>query len=136
MSKSKRAGGNIPRSFIISLGISAATIILLSLIGTVIAGSLDDPTRHLGLISLGVMLLSAALGGIISSGIRGEGSTGFSALVALTVVLIMLLINVLICKGRVSLAAFMNYACYFGVAVMSAFLNRKRSGRRKHRHKH
>lgn len=133
MSRSKRAGGNIPRGFIISLGISAAAIVLLSLVGAMVAVNLDDPTRYLGLISLCVMLLSAVACGIVSTIIKRDTAVRFCSLVALTMVLIMLLIDVIICKGRIAPSALMNYVCYFGVAVISSLLCKKATTKRRHR---
>lgn len=135
MQKGRRAlASSTPISFLICLGLSGGVIMLLSVIGALVASGLDDPTGNLGLISLAVMLISAAITGIFCTRIKGDGGVGFSALVALAVVLIMLLINVIICAGKVSLGAFMNYICFIGVAVGSAFLGKKRErrGHRKH----
>ncbi len=135
MQKGRRAlAGSTPRSFLICLGVSGGVIVLLSVVGALVASGLEDPTGNLGLISLAVMLISAAITGIICTRIKGDGGVGFSALVALAVVLVMLLINVIICAGKVSLGAFMNYICFIGVAVGAAFLGKKRErrGHRKH----
>ncbi len=135
MVKGRRASGvGKPGSFLICLGVSGGTILLLSMVGAAIAAALDDPTGNLGLISLAVMLISAAVSGVFSTRMKGEGGLPFSALVALTVVLIMLLINVIVCAGKVSLGAFMNYLCYLGVAVMAAFLGKKRDKHRRRKH--
>ena len=111
MLKGKRAlqGGNIAGSFLICLALSGAVILGLSLICAFIASRLNDPTGNLGLFSLVAMLLSAVISGVLCARIKGEGGARFSFLVALSVVLIMLLINVIICAGKVSLSAFMNY---------------------------
>lgn len=134
MFKGKRINdGGIMKSFIISFSISFLIILLLSLLSALIAGSLDDPSRAVGLFSLGSLLVSAAASGVISSRIKGEGGLKFAILVALAVVLIMLLINVIVCSGKVSGGSFMNYGCYMGVATLSAFLGRKRERHKRHR---
>ena len=134
MHKAKRALKNsLFQSFFICLSISAGVIVFLSLIFAIIANLLDDPTENLGLFSLAAMLLSAAVSGIVSTRIKGEGGVGFSSLVALTIVLVMLLINVIICVVKISLGAIMNYICYLGVAAMAAFLGRKKEGKRRHK---
>ncbi len=132
MLKGKRTKGSVYQSFFICLISSAAVMVIMAIVCALIASGLDDPTEHLGLFSLGVMLLSAAVSGIISSRMQ-NGSITFSALVALALVLIMLLIDVIICKGKVSLGAFMNYGCYMGVATMSAFLGRKKEKHKRHK---
>ena len=132
--KKSVGGAGTAKLFLICFAISVILILLFSLISSAIVGSLDDPTESVGIFSLGTMLIAAALSGIISTRIKGEGGLRFSTLVALSVVLIMLLINVIISSGRVSGGAFMNYGCYLGVVALSAFLGRKREGHRKHRH--
>lgn len=134
MFKGKRINdGGIMKSFIISFCLSFLIILLLSLLSALIAGSLDDPGKVIGLFSLGSLLVSAAVSGVVSSRIKGEGGLKFAILVALAVVLIMLLINVIVCSGKVSGGSFMNYGCYMGVAALSAFLGRKRDRHKRHR---
>lgn len=134
VSKRSMGGAGTAKLFLICFAISVSLIILLSLISAAIVGSLDDPTESVGIFSLGSMLVSAAISGILSTRIKGEGGLRFATLVALSVVLIMLLINVIISSGRVSGGAFMNYGCYLGVAALSAFLGRKRERHRNHKY--
>ena len=119
------------RSFIICFCLSALNIILFSLVSAFFLSKLNDPTTALGIFSLGTMILSAIVSGILCIRIKEDGGLKFPALVSLAVVLIMLLINVIISQGKVSGGAFMNYACYLGSYVLAAFLGRrkKRSGR-------
>ena len=92
MLKTKRGNdGGIFRSFIFCFGFSALTIVVLSLISAIIVNGLDDPTAFLGIFSLGTMILAAVASGIFSIKIKRESTVGYSALVALSVVLIMLL---------------------------------------------
>lgn len=126
--------GGVAQSFFICFAISVFLIILFSLISALIAGALDDPTKYLGVFSLGAMLLSAMVAGVSCTRIKGEGGVRFASLVALAVVLLMLLINVIICAGKVSGGAFMNYGCYLGTFILSAVLGKKREGHRRHRH--
>ena len=135
MHKGKRMpSGGVAQSFIICFLISALLIILLSLISAVILGALEDPTGNVGLFSLGAMLLSAIASGVCCVQIKGEDGVRFSALVALAVVLVMLLINVILSQGRVSVGAFMNYGCYLGCFILAAYLGKRKDRHRKHRH--
>ena len=124
----------LAKCFIICFAISGLLIILFSLFSAFIVGALDDPTKSIGLFSLAAMILSAIVSGIICARIRAEGEIRFSCLVGLAVVLAMLLINVIISKGKVSLGAFMNYGCYLGAFTLSALLGRRRVNHRHHRH--
>lgn len=127
----KTDGGAV--KFLICFGFSAVVIIVCSFITSLIAGSAKDPTGMIGIYSLAAMLISAAAGGVFSGRMHGDGGTVYAALVALAVVLVMLLIAVIICGGRVSAGAFMNYGCYLGVSTLSAFLGKKRATHRVHR---
>ena len=125
---------SVAGGFILCFAISILLIVLFSLLSALILDGLKDPTKNIGMFSLGAMVLSAMLSGILCSRIKSEGGLRFASLVGLAVVLIMLLINVIISSGRVSLAAFMNYGCYLGAYILSAYLGRKRDGHHKHRH--
>ena len=127
----KTDGGAV--KFLVCFGFSIAAILVCSFITSLIAGGSKDPTGMIGIFSLAAMLISAAAGGVFSSRIRGEGGTVYAALVALAVVLVMLLIAVILCGGRVSAGAFMNYGCYLGVSALSAFLGKRRATHRVHR---
>ena len=128
----KSTGRSVAEEMLICLGLSALVIILTSLVGALIASGLKDPTGSLGLISLGAMVVSAIVSGLFSARF-GDGSLRRSALEALAVVLIMLLVGVIISAGRVSGGAFMNYGCYFGIYLLSAYLGRRKHGHRRHR---
>ena len=136
MFKSNRSktGRGIGTSFLICLTSSALLILTFSFIVSLIVGALNDPTRHIGIFSLIAMLISALCSGIICGLINKDGGTGFAALVSLATVLIMLLISLIISGGRVTGGAFMNYACYVGVAVISSLLGKRHS--RRHGHKY
>ena len=101
--------------FLLCLMASAISILIFSLLTSLIANSLNDPTKYIGIFSLIAMLLSSAAAGITCSHIYKEGGMLIPSLTSLSMVLIMLLINVILSGGKVSAGAFMNYACYFGV---------------------
>ena len=124
---------SIYKSFFIGFGLSWAVILAITLISTAITTSLDDPTGNIGIFALGSLLISAAISGFVCCRIKGDGGVAFSTLISLAVTLIMLLINVIACGGKVTLGAILNYICYIGVASLSALLGKKRSNHRKHR---
>lgn len=135
MLKGKKVNDSgVMKNFLISFSISVLVIVLLSLLSSLIVSGLEDPGGVIGIFSLGSLLISAVVSGVMSSRIKGDGGLKFATLVALAVVLLMLLINVILCGGKVSGSSFMNYGCYMGVAVLSAFLGRKRERHARHRH--
>ncbi len=133
MRKRSRTAGGIAESFIICLALSCLIIIVLSLISAAVLSRMGNPTKYIGIFSLISMLISAMIGGICSSRLRGEGEVRFASLVALAVVLIMLLINVIATAGRVSVGAFMNYGCYLGVYILAATVGKRRGHRIHHK---
>ena len=134
MLKTKRGkDGGIFRDFIFCFGFSALAIFLLSLVSAMILNMLDDPTAILGIFSLSTMILAAIVSGIFSVKLRREATVGYAALVALSVVLIMLLVNVIMSGGKISAAAFMNYGCYVGTYCLGAILGKHIGGRKRHR---
>lgn len=125
------SGGAV--SFLICLGFSAAALCLASLIGAFIAINNDDPTGVLGIASLASMIFAAIVSGVFAARFKAGAGLGYYALSALTVVLIMLLINVIMSAGRVSGGAFMNYGCYMGSYLLASYLGRKKEGPRRHK---
>lgn len=119
--------------FLLCLALSAGLIILLSVVATLVLIRLNDPTAVLGISSLAVMMLSAALAGLICHVIHKEAGVKFGLLVGLTTTLIMLLINVIISMGHVSLGSFMNYGCYLGIYGLAVYLAKGSGGRRRRR---
>ncbi len=116
--------------FLISLGFSALMIVALSFVFALVAGKLTDPTKNLAIFSFAALLISAAAGGIFSARIS-DGKLSFSLLSSAAVLLIMLIVCIVANSGKIPASAFMNYGCYMGVAVFSAFL-----GSREKKHKH
>lgn len=127
----KTDGGAL--KFLICLGFSALLMLVCSFIMSIIAANSNDPTGMIGICSLIAMLLSAVGGGIFSVRMKGDGGIPYAILVALGLVLLMLLIAVISCGGKVLGSAFMNYGCYLGVTAMSAFLGKKKTTHRMHK---
>lgn len=136
MSKGRKYTGGGAVGFLICLGFSAAALCLTSFIGALIAAGSDDPTGIIGICSLAAMIVAAIASGIFAARFKAGAGLGYYALAALTVVLVMLLINVIISAGRVSGASFMNYGCYMGAFLLFSYLGRKKDGHRRHRHSH
>ncbi len=124
------SNSNTAITFLICLGISLSAVILLSCLFALVANTSKNPTGNLGVFSLCALLISGAVGGFISAKIKKEKAMTFSALIALAVVAIMLIICIII-KGKLSGSAFMNYACYMGIASFSGFLGSREKKRRR-----
>jgi putative membrane protein (TIGR04086 family) len=124
--------GNLAITFLISLAISTSAIILLSLTFALIANMSNDPTGNLEIFSFVALLLSGAIGGFSSAKIKKDGALLFSALVALALTLVMLIISVII-NGKVSGGAFMNYLCYIGMAIIFSLLGSRESKKKHHK---
>ena len=119
--------------FLICFGFSLAMILICSLIMALVANSSEDPTGKIGIYSLVSMTVSAIAGGIFSSRMRGDGGVLYALLVSLAIVLVMLLIAVITCSGKVSGSAFMNYGCFLATSTLAAIFGKKRNVRRNHK---
>ena len=49
MLKGKRTKGSVYQSFLICLILSAAVMVIMAILCALVAGALDDPTKHLAL---------------------------------------------------------------------------------------
>ena len=132
MLKIKKNGTKLGRlgRLLFCLTISAAAIIIFSLIASLAVSVFDYTTKYIGLFSLVAMLLAASATGFLISRIFNDDGMLIPSLASLSVVLIMLLVNVILSAGKVSGGAFMNYGCYFGAYNLFAFLGKQRSMKR------
>ena len=119
--------------FLICLGFSAGMLVLVSLITALIAGTTENPGKITGILALATMIISAVAGGIFTVKIKSDEGLLYPLLVALSLVLIMLLIAVIVCGGKVSGGAFMNYGCYLGVYALASVLGKHKPARRRHK---
>ena len=113
------------------MAISALSIILLSLAFAFVANISKDPTGNLGLFSLAALIISGAIGGFTSAKIKKDSAVIFSALIAVGMALIMMILCVII-NGKVSGGSLMNYLCYIGVSTVFSVWGSKE---KKHRHR-
>ena len=131
---SKRTGGGIYRLYFICLAISLLGVVVLSMITAAILSASTDPTGRIGIFSLITLILSACLGGLVSSGLNPTEKPTFPLTVALGVSIVMLISGVILTAGHLSLGAFMNYGCYFGCYALLSYFGGK-GGRSKKRRK-
>ena len=129
--KNKKIADNALKAFLISVGISALALLATAFIMALVAYSTDDPTKNVALTALVTLILSALVSGVVISRIVGDGGTKLAALSSLALILILLLVGLIVKRGGVSSAAFMNYACFVGVSAIAAYLGRKREKRRR-----
>ena len=119
--------------FLLSLGISIASLLLCAFIMALICYSGKDPARSAGVFSLVALVLSAMTSGVVTTRIKGDGGAKFAGLSSLALMLLLFFVALIIEKGSVHPSAFMNYGCFVGVAILSAIIGRKREKRRRHR---
>ena len=119
--------------FLICLGFSAGVMILVSLIMALIASATKNPGGLAGILALATMIISAAAGGVFTVKMKSDESILYPMLVSLSVVLIMLLVAVILCGGKVPGSAFMNYGCYLGVYALASVLGKHKPTHRRHK---
>ena len=123
-------------SFMRCVIISALLLPICALVAAIVANALKDPTSSIGILSLGSILLSAAISGAVCTRTCGADGVKISALTALFITLIMMLMGFISGGGKLPFGALMNYVCYLLTFTFCAVVFRKREGtsrRRKHR---
>lgn len=118
-------------SFLICLIFSLAIIPLSSLLAAFAVNMTDDPTANIALSSLMAMIISAIVSGIFTSLYKKDCSVGYAASVALCSTVIIMIIGIIINRGRLSASAFMNYGCYLGITCISAYLIKQKNRRKR-----
>jgi putative membrane protein (TIGR04086 family) len=107
-----------------------ATLVLMSLLFSFFSYSMSDPLAITGLCSILSLVITAAVGGVVISRVKGDGGMAISVLSALLLCLILLLIGLIITGGELPLGCIISYLCYIAIAALSGFLGRKRNRRR------
>ena len=116
-------------------GIAMAALLLFSAIFSGIAMLTDDAVARLPLFALLTLIISAAVGGAVSTRTVSDGRLSLALLSALLAALIFMLIGTIIGKGHLPLSVFLNFAIFVGVFGLSAYIFKKRDGGRKRRFK-
>ena len=128
---SKKSGSSVGRCFIICLGFSVVTILILTMILAWISISTVDPTGKIGIFSLISLILAAILSGLFASWQNPTDGVGFSVVSGLGMTLIMLLCGIIASAGKLSGGAFMNYGCYFGTYALLSYIGMRAKDKRK-----
>ena len=122
-----------PRSLLFGVLFSFAALIIISFVSSAFLMMGENPGGSVKGASLTVLLISAAISGFAVSKYKGEGGFGISLISALAAVVIMLAVSLISSGGKISGASLMNYLCYALVAAFTAFLGKRREGRRRRR---
>ena len=131
MAKKFKRGDSTPISYLICFLASVISIPFFSLIMALVASMTENPGGLTNILSLGSLLLSGAFCGVFSVKFHKQGSVGFSALVSLGVMLVMLICCLIIVGAKIPVSALMNYACYIGVASFCAFMTKRIGGKKR-----
>ena len=112
--------------------IAMAALLLFSAIFSGIAMLTDDAAAKIPLFAILTLILSAAVGGAVSTRTVSDGRLSLALLSALLAALIFMLIGTIVGKGHLPLSVFLNFIIFIGVFGLSAYLFKKRErGRRR-----
>ena len=112
-----------------------AALLLFSAIFSGIAMMTDDAAAKIPLFAILTLILSAAVGGAVSTRTVSDGRLSLALLSALLASLIFMLIGTIVGKGHLPFSVFLNFAIFVGVFGLSSYLFKKRDGGRKKRFK-
>lgn len=110
---------------------SFAVLAVLSLLSSFLLIGLKNPTANIRIASLVIFLITAAISGFTVSKRRGKGGISVSALSSLAFIALLFAMALIISKGKLSGALFMNYLCYMMISSFTALLGAKKINRRK-----
>ena len=111
--------------------IAMAALLLFSAIFSGIAMITDDAVAKIPLFAILTLILSAAVGGAVSTRTVSDGRLSLALLSALLASLIFMLIGTIVGKGHLPLSVFLNFIIFIGVFGLSAYLFKKRDGIRR-----
>ena len=128
----KRTDISAVKRLFFGAGMAMAALLLFSAIFSGISMLTDDAAAKIPLFAILTLVVSAAVGGAVSTRTVSDGRLALSLLSALLAALIFMLIGTIIGKGHLPLSVFLNFAIFVGVFGLSSYLFKKRdSGRRR-----
>ena len=102
------------------------------LVGAAVCMTVSAPLGVVGPASLVCLLASGVIAGLLLPRIT-SGKLLYSALSALTFVLIAMVVGTAIGKGHLPIRCPVNYACYMGVSTLCSYLATRQRGHRRRR---
>ena len=117
--------------FAISLCFCVLSVPAVSLIISILLTMTKNPTALINVCSLASTVICALASGLFVSRYKKAGGIGYSAIIILCTVIIMIICALIINKGRIYPSAMMNYGCYVGIAMLSAYFGKNRLKRKK-----
>ena len=131
----KRTDISAVKRLFLGAGMAMAALLLFSAIFSGISMLTDDAVARLPLFALLTLIISAAVGGAVSTRTVSDGRLSLALLSALLAALIFMLIGTIIGKGHLPLSVFLNFAIFVGVFGLSSYLFKKRDFGKKRRFK-
>ena len=128
----KRTDISAVKRLFLGAGMAMAALLLFSAIFSGISMLTDDAAAKIPLFAILTLVVSAAVGGAVSTRTVSDGRLSLALLSALLAALIFMLVGTIIGKGHLPLSVFLNFAIFVGVFGLSSYLFKKRdSGRRR-----
>ena len=131
----KRTDISAVKRLFLGAGMAMAALLLFSAIFSGISMLTDDAAAKIPLFAILTLVVSAAVGGAVSTRTVSDGRLALSLLSALLAALIFMLIGTIIGKGHLPLSVFLNFTIFVGVFGLSSYLFKKRDGGKKRRFK-
>ena len=133
----KHRGVKIQKSALGSLAFgvifSFTSLFIISFVCSLVLIATENPGGSINGVSLAALLITAAVSGFAVSKYKGEGGMKISLICALISAAVILAISLISSGGNISGGIFMDSLCYVLIAAFTAFLGRRREGRRRHR---
>jgi putative membrane protein (TIGR04086 family) len=131
----KRTDISAVKRLFLGAGMAMAALLLFSAIFSGISMLTDDAAAKIPLFAILTLVVSAAVGGAVSTRTVSDGRLSLALLSALLAAVILMLIGTIIGKGHLPLSVFLNFAIFVGVFGLSSYLFKKRDSGKKRRFK-
>ena len=119
------------RALIFGIIFTVTVFFTTALVGAVILSRTENPTAHVGLCSMAVLFITAAVSGYATSRYKGEGGMLPTMLSSLFAVLVMLMIGLIGGDGKLPLVSVINLVAFMLISALGAMLGRKKERKRR-----
>ena len=125
--------GNIFMSSLIGAAVMLGSMLVSIVTVSAIVGMQDDPLASIEIASLATVIISASVGALIVSRLRGESRIAVTLLSGILIIGIMLLSGLFISGGAIGGGVIFNAIIYMAILVLVTLLSSRK--KRKHGHR-
>lgn len=136
MKRTNGRAGSRSAGTVLAFGVifNTALFLIINFLVSIILGKLENPTGNMGMVSMLTLYACALISGFSVAKFKGEGGALPSSMSSLIFVLLLLVVGLIISRGKLPVITAVNYAVYMIISILgSLFAARKPKRRRRTR---